>query len=109
MEETPKEPETKEKVNPIAILSYLGILVLIPLLLEKKDEFVKFHAKQGLVLLMAEAILWFVSWIPILGWLAGLIGGMFCLVLTILGIVNVLSGKKTPLPLLGQYAEKFKI
>ena len=36
---------TKSKV--LACLSYLGILVLIPLIAAKDDEFVQFHVRQG--------------------------------------------------------------
>lgn len=110
MEEEVKTEETKkEKVNPIAILSYLGILVLIPLLVEKKDEFVKFHARQGLVLFIGEIATMFVSWIPIIGWFLGFLVGILWLVLSIIGIINVLNGKKTLLPVIGQFADRFKI
>ena len=40
--------------NVYAILSYLWILCLIPVLMKKEDEFVKFHAKQGLMLFIVE-------------------------------------------------------
>ena len=33
-----------------SILSYLGILWLIPLLVEKNDKIVRFHVNQGIVL-----------------------------------------------------------
>ena len=36
---------TKSKV--LACLSYLGILVLIPLIAARDDEFVQFHVRQG--------------------------------------------------------------
>ena len=36
---------TKSKV--LACLSYLGILVLIPLIASRDDEFVQFHVRQG--------------------------------------------------------------
>lgn len=39
------------------MLSYLGFLVLIPILLAPNAHFVRFHANQGLVLLMVEAVL----------------------------------------------------
>ncbi len=103
------QPQEEKKPNLIAIFSYLGILVLVPLLVEKKDEFVRYHVKQGLVLFLAEIVTPFVAWIPILGWIAGAILWIFWIVFTILGIVNVVSGKKKPLPLIGQFAEKFNI
>jgi len=35
----------------LAWLSYLGILLLIPLLVNRENEYSKFHVKQGIVLL----------------------------------------------------------
>jgi uncharacterized membrane protein len=110
-EETTSQPEQikKEGPNMVAILSYIGILVLIPLLAVKDDEFVKYHAKQGLVLFIAEIATIFVSWIPILGWLIGFLAGIIWLALAIMGILNVVKGEKKQLPLIGKFADKFKI
>ncbi|MDD3531790.1 MAG: hypothetical protein PHR64_00080 [Candidatus Shapirobacteria bacterium] len=105
-------PETTKKLDDnrvIALLSYIGILVLVPLLTAKEDEFVKFHAKQGLVLLVAAIAVGMVGVIPLLGWLIAFVGGLTCLALAVMGIVNVLNGKKKPLPLIGQFADKFNI
>ncbi|HLW80258.1 MAG TPA: hypothetical protein VKU44_11740 [Terriglobia bacterium] len=44
-------------------LSYLWLLSLIPLLAEKDDREVQWHAKHGLVLTMAEFILWMVIFV----------------------------------------------
>lgn len=99
----------EEKINPLAILCYIGILVLIPLLFEKEDEFVKFHTKQGLALFLAEVATLFISWIPLIGWLIGFVLSIVWILLSIGGIINVLSGKKKPLPFLGGFAERFKV
>ncbi len=107
--ENNEKNQKEEKVNPLAILSYLGILVLIPLLLEKSDDFVRFHAKQGLALLLAEVITIMIMWIPILGQIISFLAGILWLVLCIMGIINVLSGKREPLPIIGKFADKFKI
>lgn len=40
----------------LAILSYFGILSLIPYFVEKKNKFTRFHAVQGLNLFIIEAI-----------------------------------------------------
>lgn len=37
--------EERKKINPLALISYIGVLCLIPLFVEKKDEFVKFHTQ----------------------------------------------------------------
>jgi len=85
----------------IALLSYIGILFLIPLLVKKDSKFAKFHAKQGLVLFIG----WFLVWIPVIGWILW----VGVLILSILGIMNVLSGKYAELPIIGDLAKKFNI
>lgn len=99
----------KEENNIFAILSYLGILVLIPLLAIKDDEFVKFHVKQGLVLFIAEVATMMIAWVPVIGWIGSPILYIIWLVLAIIGIINVLQGEKKELPLIGKFAQKFKI
>lgn len=84
-----------------AILGYLGILCLIPLLVKKDSKFAQFHAKQGLILLIGE----FFVWIPIIGWLLGI--GIF--ILWIMGIINVLNGNMKPLPIVGDLAAKINL
>lgn len=107
-ENEPKQNE-KEKPNIVAIFSYFGILVIIPILVAKDDEFVKFHIKQGLMLLIFGLINGLIIWIPIFGWIVGGLGFVFYFVCWIMGIVNVLRGEKKQLPLIGKYAEMFKI
>ena len=53
------------------VLSYLPILVLIPLLIKKDDDFVHFHAKQGLIMLVILISISVISMVPIIGWLIG--------------------------------------
>ena len=81
----------------MAVLAYLGILVLIPLLVEpaKNSPFVRFHANQGLILLIVGLL----SAIPVLGCVVG----VFCLVLTIMGIINAVNGRMKELPLIGRF------
>ena len=97
----------------MGILSYLGILVLIPILAAKDSPFARYHANQGLVLLLCEvgfsvasmilsvifaflgplALLWtLVSWLVSLAFLA----------LLILGIVNAAQGLCKELPLISR-------
>ncbi|HOV22004.1 MAG TPA: hypothetical protein P5150_06685 [Candidatus Ratteibacteria bacterium] len=93
----------------LAWLSYLGLLLLIPLLVNKDNEYSKFHVKQGLVLLICGIITRILWIIPVIGWVVGMVVGIFLLVLMIIGIVNALSEKTEPLPVIGKYAEKIKI
>ena len=106
------DPADIEGNKVMAILAYIGILVLIPLLAAKDSKFARFHCNQGLVLFIAELIISIVlgilGAIPKIGWIFGIIGslvGICFLVLVIIGIINAVNGKAKELPLVG----KFKI
>lgn len=97
------DPSDVEKNKVMAILAYLGCLCLVPLLAAKDSPFARYHANQGLTLLLGWVIIgtldFMVSmWIVTMGLLAVRLG-MF--VLSILGIVNAAGGKMQPLPLIG--------
>ena len=91
------------------LLSIIGFLLV--LLLKKDNKFAMYHAKQSLVLFIASVIINVVGGvIPLLGWFIILpLGGVFLLVLWIIGIINALTGKEKPLPLIGQFAKKLNI
>lgn len=100
-----------EKNKGMAVLSYIGILCLIPLLAAKESKFAQFHAKQGLVLFLAEVLLGILYAIPFLNVVMLFVGWILyilLLVLAIMGIVNALGGKFWKMPVLGGLAEKFK-
>lgn len=84
-----------------ALLSYIGILVLIPLLAKKDSKFAQFHAKQGLLMLIG----WVLSAIPFLGWLLGLA----LVIVWIIAVIKVLQGQYWKIPIIGDYAEKLNI
>ena len=109
----PKPPTGgQEKNTGMAIVAY--ILFFIPLLTDaKKDPFVKYHVKQGLVLFCIGVIIWLIGmmipwyWWFSFYWIIRLLQ-LGLLVLVILGIVNASQGKEEPLPLVGQFAKMFK-
>ena len=90
------------KSRLIALLSYFSILFLIPLNRYKKDEFIQYHAKQGVILFILAVVLTFTFWLPILAWVCWLA----FLVIWVTGIINVLSGKREPLPVVGLIGER---
>lgn len=97
-----------KKPNAMAIFAYLWILIVIPFLTDaKKEPFVKYHLKQGLALLVFEAIGIFVGWFPILGWLVGGVIWLLSIIFAVIGIMNVLNGREKELPWIGQYARRF--
>lgn len=105
-QKTPTPSSGGQKNVGMAVLCYLGILVLVPLLTDaKKDPFVKFHIKQGLVLLIVDIIASFIIWVPFVGWILWL--GI--VVLLIIGIVNAANGQEKELPVIGSFGAKINI
>lgn len=98
----------------LAVLAYLGILIIVPLIAAPQSKFAKFHVNQGLVLLIASIIVNIATGIlstiaffiaEIIGALVGLVSGVVGLVIfifTIIGIVNAAQGKAKELPLIGK-------
>lgn len=103
-----------EKNKVMGILSYLSILVLVPIFAAKDSKFARFHANQGLVLFILEIILGVVGAvigvfekIPLLGLvftIANIFVGLIdfgVLVLAVIGIIFAAQGKAKSLPLIG--------
>ncbi len=91
----------------MGVLSYLGPLVLIPLLTSKNDPSVKFHVKQGLVLLIGEVIGSVIVAVPIFGWILSPLIWLASVILVIMGIMNAANGQMKELPLIGHFAKNF--
>ena len=89
------------------VLAYLAPLSLIPLLTVNDSEYVKWHAKNGLVLglggMIAIAVL---SAIPILQLLACVAFPML-LVVDIVAMVKALGGTRWRIPGVSELADKF--
>ena len=89
-----------------AALSYVGVLVLVPLLMRKDDPFVRFHAKQGLVVLGGFVVaLLAARWIPIVGSVLFLL----LLIVDVIALVQALLGRWWKIPIIGMIAERFRI
>ena len=93
-----KKSSSEEKVW--AVVGYLWILSLVALAARKNNQYVRFHASQG-VLLFAISIVGMV-----LGPL-GMILNIILAVAAIAGIVKAWQGQKWELPVLGGIAQSF--
>ena len=119
----PETPATGGTVSPnrsvMIVLSYLWILAIVPLLVEKDDREVQWHAKHGLVLLVAEIVVW-IAITVVSSVLGAVTAGLGCvvsmltpfvslafLVLHILCIVKGLNGQRFIIPGISQYADRF--
>lgn len=101
------------------VLSYLWILALVPLLVEKDDAEVQWHAKHGIVLTAAEIIL-YIALIIVSGMLTAITMGFGCLfsflfpliqfaitLLHVVCIIRGLQGQRLIIPGISEYANRF--
>jgi fumarate reductase subunit D len=89
-----------------AILSYLSILCIIPLILKKNNPFVLAHGKQGLILFIAEVAVWILSIVfPCI--LAPLTFILWAL--SFWGLIAVLKGEFVRLPIIATWADKVSL
>jgi uncharacterized membrane protein len=121
----PPAGPTSGTVSPnrgiMIVLSYMWLLALIPLLTEKDDKEVQWHAKHGIVLMIADwivlAAVWFIQMAlfatHFLGFLGCLVGFLYLAVWLGIAIVHILcmikgtQGQRFLIPGISQYADKF--
>ncbi|MFA5095056.1 MAG: DUF4870 domain-containing protein [Candidatus Paceibacterota bacterium] len=98
----------KGKNTAMAILAY--IIFFIPLLTDaKKDPFVKYHIKQGLVIFIGWVLVAIISWFLPWGlWMIERLLNLALFVLMVIGIIAASKGEQKPLPIIGKFGEQFK-
>jgi uncharacterized membrane protein len=102
----------------MVVLSYLWILFLVPLLVEKNDKEVQWHAKHGLVITVAELVLWVAIFIvqTVLGAMTAGLGCMvgilspiiwlLFLVLRVICIIKGVNGQRFTIPGITAYVDR---
>ena len=119
MESQNLAPEITDQDRLLLVFAYLGPLSLFSLLAARK-EFVKWHAKQGLVLSVTIAVLFVVAkslhlllrrvaW-PLfaeLYWAAAGLLLLGILLALLLCIVRALEGERFRIPMVGDLADRF--
>jgi ribosomal protein L37E len=115
-------PDHTSKMDPndiytnkaMALLSYIGILVLIPLFAAKDSAYTRFHASQGLTLFIIEiaytilnrVVMSIFGGVFIIGPLFSMIFlalGLALLGLSVFGIICVAQNKAKELPFIGSF------
>ena len=106
--------EEIEQSKVISALAYLGILFFLPLVVQPVTRYGKFHANQGLLLLLTSvaggivlsilsAVFMMISWRIV--FISSILYTIFYLgisALAVLGIVNALQGEAKALPVIGK-------
>lgn len=92
----------------MAVLAYLGILILIPVFAARNSKFVRFHVNQSLALwvvaMVVSVILSILGKVPLIGKAASFVSSGISIVefiLCVLGILNACNGKAKELPIVG--------
>lgn len=111
-------PESPNR-GVMIVLAYLWPLALVPLILEKSDAEVQWHAKHGLVLMIAELVLLFAyimvtSLVSLATLGLGCILGLYIvfvwvgvLALHVAAIVKGVNGGRLIVPHVSGYANRF--
>jgi len=94
------------RAKVFAAMSYLGILCFVPLLLNRSDEYVNFHARQGLVLWMWGVLAIFALSLPGIGKWFFSFSGMAIMLFSATGLVSVLLDRAWRLPLIHDVADR---
>ncbi len=91
--------ERSVRSRMMAFMCYLGVLVFVPLAMNRDDEYVYFHARQGLVIWVAGILAIFMLYVPGLGKLVFSFLAMMVVIFSFLGLVSVLLHKAWKLPI----------
>jgi uncharacterized membrane protein len=117
---TPGGPQSQPANRSIMlVLAYLPPFAVIPLLTEKHDPEIHWHAKHGIVLMTAEMLL--LLGLVVVSLVLGMMtGGLGCvllalvpipflafLILHLIAVVKAFSGKRLIVPIISDYADRF--
>ena len=109
--------ELSDQDRVLLVFDYLGPLAVVSLLASRR-EFVKWHAKQGLLLFLAAMVIYVVLkplWV-LMDWLLPFLGELFWACMGMIGVgllllmmfcvVRALEGERFKIPMLGELADR---
>jgi uncharacterized membrane protein YjgN (DUF898 family) len=112
-----KDPSPNRSV--MIVLSYLWPLALVPLLVEKEDAEIQWHAKHGIVLMVTEIII-LIGFAMITSIVSLATFGLGCalslfviflwiaiLAVHVMAIITGINGKRFLIPGVSEYANRF--
>lgn len=93
----------------IAYITVIGLIIAFVTNNEKKNEFTQYHIRQSLGLAITGLVLGAIGMIPILGWIINILGFFVMVYMWVMGLMNAINEKQSPMPILGKkYEEWFK-
>lgn len=109
MSETAEKSSTGLQPNIAGLLSYVAWWVtgIVFLIIEKENQFVRFHAWQSIVVFGAITVANIIlSFIPIVGWIIAWILWVVGIILWIVLMVKAYQGQRYKVKWAGDFAEK---
>lgn len=112
-------PTVSPNRSMMIVLSYLWILFIVPLIAEKDDPEVQWHAKHGLVITVAELVVTVALFMlqivlnNVVGWggcgcfSLNSLGNLAFLVIRILAIVKGVNGERFIIPGISDFVSRF--
>jgi uncharacterized membrane protein len=92
----------------LLVLCYVGLLALVPYLVSRDGEPLRFHARQGLALSLLGVGCAGLALVPYLGFI-GQLGLAGVLALSILGVVKALEGACWRMPVAADVADRLEL
>jgi len=92
-----------------ALIGYVSVLCLVPLILKKDNKFAVFHGKQGLVLFILEVAAAILKSIPAIGEVVFSLAFVVLGILSLIGIIKVLMNEYWEMPYVSEVARKISI
>lgn len=106
MSDQEKQVFTQEDIDANKTMGIIAYFIFfIPLLVEpaKDSPYARFHANQGLLIVLIYVASMVVNIIPILGQLVGFVLWVAGVVFFFIGLIGAINGEAKELPYIGQY------
>lgn len=91
----------------IAHLTIIGLIIAYIMNREKQLGFATFHIKNMIGLCIIGVISFLVSFVPIIGWLVGILINIAMVVLWLISFLAAINGERKELPIVGKYVNEY--
>ncbi len=94
------------RAKVLAMMSYLGVLCIVPLLMNRDDHYVNFHARQGLILWIWSVVAFFMMHVPAIGKWFSSMSLIMVFIFSVIGLISVMLRKAWKLPFIYTLASR---